>query len=219
MLKKTAALLLVLTLALAGHGLYAYQDGDFQIWQADDQEFKLTKASKLKLQEEFRFGDDAGELYYHHYEADLSYKVHKYLGVSAAYRQIFEGEHGKYKPEYRPHINATGRIEYRGFELSDRNRLEFRCYDDKGSVLRYRNKVTLKLPAMFAPLNIRPYVADEVFTNMDFVAINKNRFYTGVTVDLVQHLKGEVYYLLQSDKKHSRWKNAHVLGLKLKLAF
>lgn len=219
MIRRAAVVVLALSLMLAGLQVCAYQDGDFQIWQTDEQEFRLTEASKVKLSEEFRFGDDAGELYYHHYEAGLYYNLGKYLDVGAAYRQIFEGERAKYKPEYRPQVDLTVKGGFRGFELSDRNRLEYRCYDDKGSVLRYRNKVTLKLPAMFAPLNIRPYIADEVYTNMDFVAINKNRFYSGLTVDLIKHLKGEAYYLLQSDKKRGRWTNAHVLGLKLKLVF
>jgi len=36
--------------------VYAYDDGDFQIWNTDVEEFKVNKDLKIAFEEEFRWG-------------------------------------------------------------------------------------------------------------------------------------------------------------------
>ncbi|MBU0605165.1 MAG: DUF2490 domain-containing protein [Candidatus Omnitrophica bacterium] len=212
----TAAFLLAAFNAKA----YAYQDGDFQIWHTEAQEFNLKKGWKLPLEEEFRYGDSASELYYQHYEIGITYDFGKSLTVGAFYRQIYEGEKGKFKPEYRPHIDATPKWDIYGFRLENRNRLDYRLHDDnRADRLQYRNRVTLKSPWKFTPLNIQPYVQNEIFVWLDSVAFYRDRFDAGVSFDILKEIKGDVYYRLQSTKKSGRWTDHNILGLKLKVLF
>jgi len=63
MFKNTVRLIiLVLFLITTGFNLYAYQDGDFQIWNTNAQDVKIGKATKFTLEEEFRYGETATEL-------------------------------------------------------------------------------------------------------------------------------------------------------------
>ncbi|MDD5496386.1 MAG: DUF2490 domain-containing protein, partial [Candidatus Omnitrophica bacterium] len=198
---------------------HAYEDGDFQIWHTENQDVKLNKGFKLGLEEEFRFGDSASELYYQHYDFGLAYDVNKYLTVSGNYRQIWELEKGEFEPEYRPHLNASLKYELWGFKLEDRNRLEYRAFDSKSGSMRYRNKFTVKYPFKIKDFELEPYVADEIFANLDTVAFKRNRLYAGLGVKLIKNVKADVYYLLQSSKKSGHWTNINALGLKLKISF
>ncbi|MDD5194674.1 MAG: DUF2490 domain-containing protein [Candidatus Omnitrophica bacterium] len=199
--------------------VYAYDDGDFQVWHTENQEVKANKKSKITLEEEFRWGDDASEFYYHHYDAGFVHSLNKYLDLGINYRQAYEKKKGEFKTENRPHLNAILKYDFYGFKVDDRNRLEYRYFDYQADSWRYRNKFTVKFPWKFTGLEIQPYLANEIFLDFQNKAFSRNRFYSGFTMSFTKNLKGEIYYLLQSSKSGDVWTDANVLGTKLKLTF
>jgi hypothetical protein len=200
--------------------VYAYDDGDFQVWNTDAQEFKINKDSKFAFEEEFRWGDNASEFYYHHYDVGFFYSLEKWLNIGGGYRHIYELKKGKFKLENDPYLVATLLGDIEGFKIEDRNRLEYRHFDYQDDSWRYRNKVTMKLPWKFTKLEIQPYLSDEVFISFDGATeLSQNRFSPGLAFNLTKNLKAEIYYMLQSSKSSDRWTDANVLGTKLKLAF
>lgn len=198
---------------------YAYDNGDFQIWHTQNQESKINKESKITLEEEFRWQDNANDFYYHHYDAGFVYNLNKHFDLGINYRQVYEKKKGKFKEENRPHLNATLKYDLYGFKLDDRNRLEYRHFNYQVDTWRYRNKFTIKLPWKFTRLEIQPYLADEIFLDFQNKAFSRNRFYSGLGMSFNKNLKVEIYYLLQNSRSVNKWTNAKVLGAKLKLAF
>jgi hypothetical protein len=199
---------------------YAYKDGDFQIWHTEAQDVNLKQGAKLTLEEEFRYGDNARELYYQHYDIGLAYDVNKHLTTSISYRQIYDGEKGKFKPEFQPNLNIIPKCEFYGFKIEDRNRFELKLYDDnRENMVEYRNKLAIKAPWKFTPIGIQPYVSDEIFVPLNHIKFRRNRFAAGVSFDLIKNVKGDIYYMLQSTKKSGRWTDANILGMKVKAAF
>ncbi len=218
-MKRIAVVVTVLAL-LAAVDAHAYEDGDFQIWHTEGQEIAVTKGWKIPVEEEFRYGGDAGELYYQHYDIGISYDVNKNLNVGAYYRQIYEGEKGKFKPEFRPHIDVTPKTELYGFKIENRNRLDYRLYDDnREDILQYRTRLLIRSPWKFTPLNIQPYVSDEVFVWLNGAVLRRNRLDAGISLEFMKNVKGDIYYRLQGTKKSGRWTDYNILGLKLKVAF
>ena len=220
---NTRTAICALLFLLAGPALrpsYAYQDGDVQIWHTEAQEFELSKGWKMPLEEEFRYGDGARELYYQHYEIGITRDVNAYLALNAGYRQIYDGEKGKFKPEFQPNFNITPKYDLYGFMLEDRNRLELRFYDDnRADAVEYRNRLLIRAPWKFTVLGIQPYVSEEVFVRVNGMAFRRNRFAAGVTSDMLKGVKGDIYYMLQSTKRSGVWTDANILGLKLKISF
>ncbi|MBU3982652.1 MAG: DUF2490 domain-containing protein, partial [Proteobacteria bacterium] len=90
------------------------------------EEIKINKSSKIALEEEFRWGDNANDFYYHHYDVAFIYGINKYLDVGLGYRQIYEKKKGEFKEENQPNINAAVKWELLGYKLEDRSRLEYR---------------------------------------------------------------------------------------------
>lgn len=198
---------------------YAYDDGDFQLWHTENQEFKVNKNSKITLEEEFRWADDAGDFYYQHYDAGFSQSMNKHLVLGVNYRQVYEKKNGKFQEENRPYVNATLKHELRGFQFDDRNRFEYRHFDYQTDTWRYRNKFTAKFPWKLIKVEIQPYLADEIFVDLNTGSFNRNRFYAGFGFSIIKNLKAEIYYLLQSSKSSGKWADANVLGTKLKIIF
>ncbi len=199
---------------------YAYDDNDFQVWHTENQEVKLNQSWKATAEQEFRWGDNASDFYYQHYDMGIVYGLNKNFDLGLNYRQVLEKDSkGKFREENRPHINGTVKWELFGFKFDDRNRLEYRNFETKNAAWRYRNKFGAKFPWKFTRLEIQPYLADEIFINFNSTGFSRNRFYAGLGMSFFKNLKGEIYYLLQSTDSSGKWVKANVLGTKFKLIF
>jgi hypothetical protein len=216
-MKKIVCAVAVLFLVVTK--VYAYGEGDFQVWHTENQEFAGNGQLRVTAEEEFRFGDSSSDFYYHHYDAGVVYSAGRNIDLGINYRQVYEKKKGKFQEENRTHMNATLKGEILGCMVEDRNRMEFRHFDYQSDSWRYRNKLTVKSPWKLTSLEIRPFVSDEIFMELNDNALDRNRLYLGTTFNLTKQAKAEVYYMLQSSKSSDKWTDANVLGTKLKLIF
>jgi hypothetical protein len=209
-----------LVLAFKGAG-YAYNNGDFHVWNNDYEEFKVGKKTKVILEQEFRWGNSGREFYYQHYDGGVFYDLLNWLNVGGGYRQIYEKSGGRFHPCEEPYLTLTLSGILKGFKLDDRSRMEYNDYDYKDDFWRYRNKLTIKAPWKFTKLEIQPYISDEIFIVFGGLPerLNQNRFSAGFDMNLVKHVKVGLYYMLQTHKKSSKWYDYNVLGTKLRLVF
>jgi hypothetical protein len=200
--------------------LYAYDSGDFQVWNTETEEFEINQDAKIVFEQEFRWGGSAKEFYYQHYDVGFFYNLQKYLNVGGGYRQVLSKSQDKFLIENEPYITATLFWGLAGFKFDDRSRLEYNHFDYKDDTWRYRNKFTVKLPWKFTKFEIQPYLSDEIFILFDdSQRLNMNRFSAGLGMTITKHLKGEIYYMLQDTKNFGKWTDINVLGTKLKLSF
>ncbi len=217
MIRKILLTTMVISIAL---NAYAYENGDFQIWHTEGQDVKVYKDIKATMEEEFRFGENASEFYYQHYDWGVVYGFDKRLDIGFNYRQVYEKYKHKWREENRPHVNATLKLDLWRFKFEDRNRLEFRYFRYRNDFIRYRNKFTLKFPFDFKKMKVSPYVSDEIFISSDATGFNENRLYSGIELGLTKYVKFDTYYLFKCNRTTgAKWNNTNVLGLKLKIAF
>ena len=82
--------IILVTLALSK--AYAYDNGDFQIWNTNDEDITIGKATKLTLEEEYRYGENASELFYQHYDWGFNFAFDKRLEIQSARLSVCPGE-------------------------------------------------------------------------------------------------------------------------------
>ncbi|MDD5108558.1 MAG: DUF2490 domain-containing protein [Candidatus Omnitrophica bacterium] len=207
----------VLFLSVNAH---AYDDGDFQIWNTDVEEMQLKKDLKLVFEQEFRWGENASDFYYQHYDLGLFYNLNKYWSIGGGYRHVLNKSKGKFLVENEPYVAATFTNQFAGFKYDDRSRLEYNHFDYKDDTWRYRNKLTVKAPWKFTKLEFQPFVAEELFILFDDgQRLNESRSTAGLTMSITKNLKGEIYYMFRTTKSGLKWTDTNVLGTKLKLVF
>lgn len=216
----TAALLFVL-LSLPKFGSAELNgEGDWQYWSYAGIEGQLNSKTRVEIEEEFRWGDDISNFYRSSTQFLLGYKVLDWLEIAPGYREIYEEKSDVFKPEHRPQIDITGKWALRGgWELSDRNRVEFRNKTGKPDSVRYRNQIKLKFPFSWTQFKIRPFVAEEIFVESEGEGFNRNRLSAGLEAKLLEHLKGELYFLWQTTDTNDDWINNYILVSRLKLSF
>jgi hypothetical protein len=207
---------------LSSDPCFAFDDGDFQWWTSAGASVDINKDWKCTFEEEFRLGDDAGELYYHHSDLGFVYgSMADWIDLGFNYRLVFAraDSESEWKQENRPHLNVTLKGKLFGLGVSSRSRFEYRDREDQEDHWRYRNKFTVKVPIELTGLKLKPYVADEVFVPLNDDNISTNRFYAGLNFDVLEDITGEIFYLWQSSRAPGDWKDFNVLGTRLKLRF
>ncbi|MBU1726634.1 MAG: DUF2490 domain-containing protein [Candidatus Omnitrophica bacterium] len=218
-MKRIFVMLIGLALSMTVEA-FAYDNHDFQVWNTDAEEFKLNDNSKVVFEQEFRWGDNAHEFFYQHYDAGYFYNIKKWLQVGGGYRHVLSKSRGKFKEENEPYITTTVSWDWLKCAIDSRSRLEYNHFDYQEDVWRYRNKFTMKLPWKFTKFNIRPYISDEVFVKFSgWSGLNQNRLYGGFALDLAKNFRGEIYYMLLGSKSQGRWQKVNVLGTKFKISF
>ncbi|NQU94682.1 MAG: DUF2490 domain-containing protein [Candidatus Omnitrophica bacterium] len=210
---------LTVILFLSG-ACFAFDDGDFQYWNTENISYKINEDWKIKVEEEFRFGDGVSDFYYQHSDVGVTYAgLAEWLDVGVNYRLAFEEGSNGWEYENRPHFNATLKHKTDGFSLSNRGRLEWRMPENSNTKWRYRNKFTVGYPLELDQFKFTPYVADEVFVDFDAGELNRNRLYAGANFKIIKNLSLDVFYLWQFSKKSKHWISYNVLGTKIKLLF
>ena len=107
---------------------FAYDRGDFQIWNSNAQDVKIGKGTKLTLEEEFRYGENASELFYQHYDWGFNWSFDKRLDLALGYRLVFDRIKRKLMESDEPYGVLTLKQDVWKFRLDDRNRLEYRHF-------------------------------------------------------------------------------------------
>ena len=126
---------------------------------------------------------------------------------------------GHWSRENRPHLNITFKGRLGTFDFSDRSRFEYRETEHIDDRWRYVNRFEINFPLELTQCKFRPYIADQVYINMDGSGFEKNRIYAGVTFDLSEELESELYYVRQWSKSLGHWKELNALGFQLKIFF
>jgi hypothetical protein len=202
--------------------VFGFNDGDFQYWSSAGASVNINENWKAEFTEEFRFGNKGGNLYYQNSELGFVYSgFADWLDIGLNYGLIFEKDDKTdiWHRENRPNLNLTFKWKMWDLLLSDRNRFEYRDRENAKDLWRYRNKFTIKTPWKLTPWQLQPYVADEIFINLDNEHFNRNRFYAGVSKQLAEKLSLDIYYMLQASRKHSDYTDYHVLGTTFKFKF
>jgi hypothetical protein len=191
---------------------------DWQFWNAYSVEGKIAKSWNVKVEEELRFGDDISRLMLHQTDIGFTYAVADWFDAGIHYRQIYEKKAGDWKEENRSHVSGTFKWTWYDLAFSDRNSVEFRNREDAKDIWRYRNRLTLTLPAEWTRFSIQPYVSDEIFI-VDGSGVNQNRLSAGLKMKALKHLKSILYYVWRTDENEDEWDDTNVIGLKLGFVF
>ena len=211
---------LVLFLAVVSFKAYAYENGDFQIWQTDGEDVKIGKCTKFMMEQEFRFGNNASEFFYQHYDWGFAWAFDKRLEMALGYRLVYEKIKYKWMEEDEPYTNITAKLDMWKFKFEDRNRIEYRHFRFAPDQARYRNRLVIKYPIDFKKIVIAPYVSDEIFVSSNSTGFNQNRLESGIEFGLAKYIKISVSYMAQQVRGlKDKWYEANVLWLKGKIAF
>lgn len=222
MYKKRITSLAIIFAALlaAQRSACAYESGDFQVWNSYTEDIAIGKATKFVMEEEFRWGEDASDLFYQHYDWGFAWTFDKRLEIATGYRFVLERVRYKWMESDEPYVNITPKFDIWKFKFEDRNRIEYRHFRYADDQVRYRNRFMIKYPFEFKTITIAPYTSDEIFVSSNGRGFNQNRFESGVEVILTKYIKTSISYMAQQVRgRGDKWYEANVMWLRMKVSF
>lgn len=220
-IKRLLLVGMLLFLSVSSSALFAELSGkgDWQYWNTEIIEGQILPKLRVELEQEFRFGDDFSDFYHEHSQILFGYKLLNWLEIAPNYRQTFEEKKGVFRPEQNPQIDFTGKWTLQGWDVSNRHRVGYRDKSGKPNTVLYRNQVKIRFPFSWTQWKIRPYVAEEIFVESRGEGLNRNRLSTGLEIKILEHLKGDIFFLWQTTDTQSDWVDIYILGSKLKWSF
>ena len=166
------------------------------------------------MEGDFRSFNMGEQLKYYHGDIGISFPLVANFKLSVNFREVFEWKGDAWKQEHRPHGTLSTKMKFGSLGVSARSRFEYRMKQDKDPVIRNRDMVAIKIGKGFTPLKLVPYVADEIFYDMEASELNRNRLYLGVEIKRIQFVKTAVYFLQQNDLNDEQWEPTNVVGMK-----
>lgn len=197
-------------------GAFAQEtENEFQTRTLLDMSFKPVKKLKFTLSPELRFEDDFS-LDKYLIEGELAYKAFKFLTLEARYG--FVGNVRKEKDtEYfnRYAFSTTFKKEFGRFEPSVRFMYSNYADDDVDdkNFLRYKAKVKYDIP----DCKITPYVAVQLFQDLDDGGLHKTRYALGADYKLFK--KNYLGVSFKFDYYNTEYLNKHIISLGYKIKF
>lgn len=200
---------------------FGSKSGNLEYWQAQAVSVDINKDFYFTVSQEVRFGRHHGNPYLHNIDLALVYKgFADWVDIGFNFKKEYEQDStGKFRHENRPHLNVTLKHRLFDYDFSNRSRLEWRDYENKEEVWRYRNKTTVKFPIKLTKYNLQPYVTEEFFMNLPEDNINQNRLSSGFSFTLAKNVKGSIYYMFKKTKGTDGWTDTNVIGLQFKFLF
>lgn len=184
------------------------------LWQAAKVSKPLNDKYTLSMEGDLRSQNMGEELKYFHGDAGISFPLVSKLKLSVNFREVFEWKGDSWVQEHRPHGTISTKFDFGLLGVSARSRFEYRMKQDKDPVIRNRDMVSIKIGKGFTPLKLVPYIADEIFYDMEESELNRNRLSVGIEIKCFQFVKTAVYFLQQNDLKNDDWESTNVVGMK-----
>lgn len=205
--------------ALAGAALAARGD-DVENWTDLYLEHKLDDRWSVRLEEEVRWRDDVSDFYYYHTDLGLTWKARPWLDLNANIRHTDQKNgRGVWGEEERPHGAVTFKGTAAGFQIENRNRVEYRIRPERNDIVRYRNRLQVSRHVTFGAVAFDPYVSEEALIDTDMGDFNQFRSIAGLKAKLTKALRGDLYYAWIATESSTDWTDTHVIGLRLGCVF
>lgn len=175
---------------------------DSQIWPDVIATIKLDEKLSLVLFGTLRLGRDDSALVNKQIGIGLNRNLGRNLSAAVQYRYIKnEPTPNRLSTEHRLHTDLTPRKALKfGFNVSDRNRIEWRNINDNVS-WRYRNRLQFERPFSLGESKITPYISGESMYDTRFHAWNRNQLYIGARVPILKHVTLDGFYMKQWDAR------------------
>ncbi len=206
--------------ACTGSRALASDDADFEYWAKASFLIPVTESWTFKFDQKFNFLDEARRLDSHQQDFGVVYSgLADWIDLSVCLKQKFAKDGDDWERENRPHFNVKLKSSLFGCPWTNRSRLEYRDAEDDQIVWRFRHKTALKSPDTFTPWKIQPYVAEEVFIQLDDEDVNANRISAGLYVPLAERIRLELFYAWHIDEEPDSWHDTNLIASYVRFKF
>lgn len=203
---------------LLGQGTGPYPRHDFQAWTSIDGTHPLSEKADFRVGTGIRYGNDQGHLTYRRITTGFAYHWNRFITVEPYYQySVSDSLSGLASPENRLALATTFGVPWKHWRVSDRN-LGERRFRKNEHEWRYRNRVEIRRPVVWARKRLSVFVWNEVYYSSIIHRWYRNRLAMGAGQKLSKKISVDIFYVHQNDG-YSHPGDLNGLGLTLRTHF
>ena len=173
---------------------------------------KLENDTFLASRSNLATRDGFSDLFFGYVDLTYGRKLNEQWSIDAGYRHARLELPGRWRDEYRPLINLRYGVQGENWKGWNRNRIEFRYFDDDSDDrIRYRNETLIVSRSRFTRLEFSPYLSQEFFYEFTDDKYNENWLTVGMEKSLTGRKKLKLGYRWQARKVQGDWTSRHLL--------
>ena len=202
-------------------------NSDWHLWLNQSVGVDISSNSAAQFNQSFRFNSAPTKLASYYLEGGYIYGWRDWLDLAAYYRQQYSKSADSWQAENRPYVDVTPKLHIWGTTIFDRNRVEYRHFEDAPDTTRFRNKLALQFDGDWLGWGLKPYVAAEAFVSESANLHNRDQtqytigFRTNPEEHLLKFVKKKSNYRLSMDHfftlqrvlKNNEWVDNYILGM------
>jgi hypothetical protein len=223
-ISRTATFVLLFLFLKTAFSSAMANENNWEFWNTNCINTRLSEKLRVQMQKQFRFR--SGELIYHDTDLTFYHRFSSKFSAGVGYRQGASKKGDDWEIEDRLALSGTFRIKLKEFNLTNRNKLEYRMFEpgEKNSY-RYRTRIRLSYP-IESKIKLDPFIANEFFFDLkprQQSRFNRNRFYLGVSAEPIKNFDVDVFYLNQNSlstaNSTEKWSDKNIMGLNMRYRF
>ncbi len=151
--------------------------------------------------------------------ASLGYQPTPRLSLRAGYRRAWFRFTDDWQPEDRAMLEVYFADHVDSFRITNRFRVELRRFDWRDNDLRLRNEITVEAPWALTPLELKPYLEEEVFYSTNAGQFEANWLGAGLAWRPLDGVKLKLGYRWNRFRAGDDWNNRNLLVTGINLFF
>tara|TARA_Y100000817_G_C16721486_1_gene483821 strand:+ start:218 stop:790 length:573 start_codon:yes stop_codon:yes gene_type:complete len=167
---------------------------------------------KMSGQIDHRTTEEKG-WHYRHYDIGGSFPIAESWTAAIQYRSVYTLKDGNWVLEKRPHAQIQKTINTKAVKWAIKSRQEYRMKDGKDPGLRNRVRIMAKSNSSWK--NLKPYIGNEFFYDMDINKYNKNRILIGFDLTQFEFGTPSIAFRHITTLADEKWKTTYTMIFKI----
>jgi hypothetical protein len=191
-------------------------DADWQLWNFESVDVKLSPLVNIRLDEGFKINDDISRFYYQYSDPAIIYRKFTWLTSAIAYRLAFVRTGDVWLWECRPYVYLTPQFTWRDWTLSGRSRLGWNHRQNTKDIWRCRYQLMLTRRIQLFSISLKNSMFYEIFWNISNEEISQHRYNIGLNAGLLSNLNLRLFFMRIVTKKGGSWADNDIIGIGLR---
>lgn len=215
-MKKFIALL-VIVLALFSPEVFAQFAGDGSyFWNSTSITYSFNDKTELVLSNKDHFSNQINRFDYFHVDLIGYRKLSRKFSLGAGFRQTETYKSEKWNPGQTYFLYGVCFFSPWDIKIRFANRLAAKTYKISETIYALDNVSNVDFFTKSANKIPKPYLMDEIFSNLKLGRVQTIRLYGGFHLFKKAHFGIDLYYCYWKTRSTAAWRNYNVLGLSTK---
>jgi len=217
-MNKILSLLIVLLIGSVSDCFAQLVPDDSYLWNVLNVTYPINQNTYLLLNAKEQFSNQIDRNDFFHIELDVYRKINPKFSVGIGYRQTESYKSAVWCAGHNYLLYGIFYFSPANLKIKFANRVVYKSFRNADSQIALDNITNVDFFAKSLNRIPKPYLSDEVFSELKSMKLQNIRLYGGLHVLKIEHFGIDLFYCYLFSNSGNEWKNFNVYGLNTKIS-